>query len=81
MQFTTGTFDFDIGDGTYRDIVIVPNNVSSLTAYDHMLRGLHAMASSERSTFLEAREQLARAIADYLQVPLTKVSVRFDPSP
>jgi len=36
----------------------------SLTAYDHMLRGLHAMAASERSAFLQAREHLARAMAE-----------------
>lgn len=32
-QFTTGTFDFDISDGLYRDVVVVPNNYSDLGIY------------------------------------------------
>lgn len=36
----------------------------SLTAYDHMLRGLHAMASSERPAFVHARRHLERALEE-----------------
>ena len=36
----------------------------SLTAYDHMLRGMHAMASPERDGFLRARAHLEHAMAE-----------------
>jgi adenylate cyclase len=36
----------------------------SLTAYDHMLRGLHAMASPDRTHFLAARAHLDRAMEE-----------------
>ncbi|TPG52334.1 hypothetical protein EAH89_18860 [Roseomonas nepalensis] len=36
----------------------------SLTSYDHMLRGLHLMASSERDAFIEARGHLIRAMEE-----------------
>ncbi len=36
----------------------------SLTAYDHMLRGVHALSSSNPAQFLAAGEHLARAIQD-----------------
>ena len=32
-QFTTGTFDFNITDGLYRDVVILPENLSDLVGY------------------------------------------------
>lgn len=34
----------------------------NLTAYDHMLRGIHAFGSEDREAFLGAREQLQRAM-------------------
>lgn len=36
----------------------------SLTAYDHVLRGLHLMAASDRASFLLAREHLERAMEE-----------------
>jgi len=36
----------------------------SLTAYDHMLRGLHAMGRQDRTDFLRARDHLDLAMAD-----------------
>lgn len=35
-QFTTGTFEFDIADGLYRDVVVLPENLSDLGAYHHV---------------------------------------------
>ncbi len=34
-QFTSGTFDFDIPDGSYVTVEIQPQNLSSLVAYEH----------------------------------------------
>lgn len=33
LQYTSGTFDFPVGDGTYVDVDIVPQNLSDLVGY------------------------------------------------